>query len=255
MRTIIVDDEMPAVRELRFLLSQYPEIEVVGEAYDGEEALELVKKLQPDVVFLDIHMTNRDGMATAREIMTLPTSPLIVFATGYDKYALEAFEVNAIDYLLKPFQEDRVETTIIRIMNRIETRGRTTKELSEKDVEKMLHQTFNLKLADKLAVWEGERIKIIDYHEILYISVDGRQCTVHTQHGNYIAYMNLKDLESKLPTDKFLRTHRAYIVNLGNIDEIKLWFNNTFLIQMKNCRDEIPVSRTYIKSFRNAIGL
>ncbi|MBB6217731.1 DNA-binding LytR/AlgR family response regulator [Anaerosolibacter carboniphilus] len=255
MRTIIVDDELPAVRELKFLLSKYPEIEIIGEAYDGEDALELIKKQKPDIVFLDIHMTNRDGIATARELITLKSVPFIVFATGYDQYALQAFELNATDYLLKPFREERIEATIVRIMNQIEKKKTMAKGLSEKDTEKLLHQTINLKLADKLAVWEAEKIKIIDYHEILYISVDGRQCTVHTQQENYMAYMNLKDLESKLPKDRFLRTHRAYIVNLSNIDEIKLWFNHTFLIQMKNCKDQIPVSRTYIKGFRNAIGL
>jgi DNA-binding LytR/AlgR family response regulator len=252
---MIVDDELPAVRELKFLLSKYPEIEVVGEAYDGEDALELARKVKPEVIFLDIHMTHRDGIETARELMKQKPAPFIVFATGYDQYALQAFELNAIDYLLKPFQEERIENTIARIMKWAEKKERMETELGEKEIERMLQQTVNLKLSDKLAVWDIEKIKILDYHEILYISVDGRQCTVHTVHGNYIAYMNLKDLEVKLPSDRFLRTHRAYIVNLSNIDEIKIWFNNTFVIQMKNCKDEIPVSRTYMKVFRNTIGL
>lgn len=255
MRTMIVDDEIPAVRELKFLLSNYTEIEVVGEAYDGEDALELARKLKPEIIFLDIHMTSRDGIETARELIKQNPAPFIVFATGYDQYALQAFELNAVDYLLKPFQEERIASTIARIMKWAEKKETTEKVFVENEIEKMLQQTVNLKLTDKLAVWDTEKIKVIDYDEILYISVDGRQCTVHTVHGNYIAYMNLKDLEAKLPTDRFFRTHRAYIVNLSKIDEIKIWFNNTFIIQMKNCKDQIPVSRTYMKMFRHTIGL
>lgn len=251
MRVVIIDDEVPALRELRFLLEKYEDIEVVGEGYDGEDLEGLVEALKPDAVFLDIHMANLDGVAAAFRFLRRKEPPFFVFATGYDEYAVQAFEANAVDYILKPFSEERLDITIQRL------RKGCTHKLASYDYnqEKMLDCFVNLKLMDKIAVWDQEKIKIIDFQEILYVTVEGRQSVIITEFGRFFVHLNLKELEVKLPKEKFFRTHRAFIINLENIDEISLWFNNTFVVRMKNCRDEIPVSRTFVKEFRNAIGL
>lgn len=251
MRAIIVDDELPAISEIRFLLEKFDHIKVIGEGYDGEEALILVEKLKPDVIFLDIHMSNLDGISTAYNLIQMKPSPMLVFATGYDEYAVKAFELNAVDYILKPFHEDRMALTVEKLVKAYQ---RADGDVEEHTL-KALDSIVNMKLNDKMAVWDREKIKIIEYDEILYITVDGRQSMIFTGNGTFTLYMNLKELELKLPSNKFLRTHRSYIVNLDNIDEIKMWFNNTFVIHLKNCKEEIPVSRTYMREFRNSIGL
>ncbi|MEW9121847.1 MAG: LytTR family DNA-binding domain-containing protein [Thermotaleaceae bacterium] len=251
MRVVIVDDEIPAVNEIKFLLGKYPDVEIVGEGYDGEEALQLAEMLKPDILFLDIHMNHLDGIETAYQLLKRPYCPYLVFATGYDEYAVRAFELNAVDYILKPFYEERMDKTIEKLRQSY----RHKENMDEMNQQRALSTLGNLKLTDKIAVWDQEKIKIIDFQQILYLTVDGRQSVIMTESGRYLVQLNLKELELKLPPEKFMRTHRAYIVNLENIDEIQLWFNNTFMLRMKNCEDEIPVSRTYVKEFRQGIGL
>ncbi|AOT72176.1 LytR/AlgR family response regulator transcription factor [Geosporobacter ferrireducens] len=251
MRVVIIDDEIPALSELRYLLEKYEDIEIVGEGYDGEEVVDLIESLKPDVVFLDIHMTNLDGITAAYQFIEKNSQPLLVFATGYDEYAVQAFELNAVDYILKPFNEERIDITIQRLRKSCSQQAMN----NSKTQEKILDCIVNLKLTDKIAVWDQEKIKIIDFQDILYVTVEGRQSIIVTEFGRYLVHLNLKELEVRLPKEKFFRTHRAFIVNLENIDEINLWFNNTFVVRMRNCEDEIPVSRTFVKEFRNAIGL
>ncbi len=251
MRVIIIDDEIPALSELRYLLEKYEDVEIVGEGYDGEEAVGLIESLKPDAVFLDIHMANLDGIATAYHLTGKTSHPFFVFATGYDEYAVQAFELNAVDYILKPFNEDRMDITIERLRKSCSQKMNNDGKIQAG----MLDCIVNLKLTDKIAVWDQEKIKIVDFQDISYVTVEGRQSIIVTEFGRYLVHLNLKELEIKLPKEKFFRTHRAFIVNLENIDEINVWFNNTFVVRMKNCKDEIPVSRTFVKEFRNAIGL
>ncbi|MFT9494058.1 LytR/AlgR family response regulator transcription factor [Anaerosolibacter sp.] len=252
MRCIIVDDEAPAREEIKYLLQKYSDIEIVGEADDGKQACELIVKVKPDVLFLDIQMRGMSGFDVASELYKQEIYPLIVFITAYDQYAIKAFEINAIDYLLKPISDERLSSTIERIQN---TQKRN-QNVNKIDIEDILKYINKPKLVQKISVYCNGKHIPLDPAEITLIGVEGRNTVIKSRKGEYVSNLSLSELEEKLRDFPFFRSHRSFLVNLEEIQEIDHWFHGTYQITMKGFpKDKIPVSRSNAHKFREIMNL
>lgn len=269
MRVMVVDDERPARDELCYLLREIPGVEVVAEARTGEETIQKFQEHRPDAIFLDIQMPDASGVDVAQELIRLGFSPAIVFATAYDRYAVEAFDVNAVDYLLKPFREDRLAETVQRLKKRLEERNPSfdqasqtaqtpTEQVQTREFLAKLDQIYtSLHAAEgregKLKIEENGKILLIPFGEILYATIEERSVRVVTRERSYLTNYSLTELEGLL-RPSFLRVHKSYLAHLDKIHSIIPWFNNTYNLIM-NDNSKIPVSRTYVKVFRERMGL
>lgn len=261
MRIMIVDDEAPARDELQYLLEKLPGIEVVAMARNGNEALERIPVLKPDVVFLDIQMPDMSGLAVARSLLSVlgeQRLPLLVFATAYDQHALEAFEVNAMDYILKPFSEERLQQTIERLRRILASNagiGSNTVQvpLRGDKLDRILTLLENPSQRPKLPVEVNERIILLDLGDIFYAGVEGRHVRIKAKDGYYETGYSLSELESRLG---LLQTHKSYLVNKDMVREIVPWFNGTYnLILGDKEKSQVPVSRTFVKAVKQALHL
>jgi len=260
---MVVDDERPARDELCYLLREIASVEIVAQAATGEETIRKFQEHRPDVIFLDIQMPDASGVDVARELIRLGFSPVIVFATAYDQYAVDAFDVNAVDYLLKPFHEDRLEETIQRLKKRLEVnhlaepRSFTEQIQNQEFLNKLDLIYSSLHAAEgkegKLKIEENGQILLIPYGDIIYATIEERSVRVVTLERSYLTNYSLTELES-LSKLSFLRVHKSYLAHLDQIHSIVPWFNNTYNLIMTD-KSEIPVSRTYVKVFRERMGL
>lgn len=261
MRVVVADDELPAREELIYLLSQQENVEIVGEAATGEETFAKVKALRPDVTFLDIQMPDASGVDVAYRILKEKIETAVVFATAYDQYALKAFDVNAIDYLLKPFKEERLKATIERLEKRfsVEKSPRTLNSSKSIDTEFLgkIEQLYSILESTteqgKLKVEDNERIYLIPTNEVIYATIEERLVRVVTEKRSYLTKYTLSELEDLLG-HSFLRVHKSFLANLSKVESIIPWFNNTYNIMMQG-GTEVPVSRTYVKTFRERLEL
>ncbi len=246
LRILIVDDELPAREEMKHILEDIGNIEVVGECANGQAALDfLAKNRDVDAVFLDIEMPVLDGLATARKINELPDPPKLVFSTGFSQFAVQAFELDGTDYVMKPYSQKRMEMTIARL-----TRG---KEQNEKEPAGYHN---NVVLPNKLAVWHNDRLLVLDpKEEIMLIKVEKRRKALfYTKRGILESGMPLKDIEERLSNSGFLRIHKSYIVNMDKVREVLPWFNDTYLLVVENCeQEEVPVSRHFMQKFKSVL--
>jgi two-component system response regulator LytT len=234
IRTLIVDDELYTRDELRHLLQTYSSIQVVGEAESGEAAVMKAIQLQPDVVFLDVEMPRMNGMEAAKALMELKKVPLVVFATAYPQFAVEAFRYDAVDYLLKPYDEDQLKETVLRI-------------------EKKLRASLDgdsARPAGKLGVEAEGEIYYLEPKDILYIYRDDKITRLVAKSGEYEIKTPLKDLESRLQSYGFFRIHKSYLVNLEYITRMTPWFNGAFQLQVEGREEMLSVSRNYVKNLR-----
>ncbi|GAA0404732.1 LytTR family DNA-binding domain-containing protein [Paenibacillus motobuensis] len=244
LKAFIVDDEPLARDELKYLLLRSKQVEIVGEADCKEDALEQISSLRPDVVFLDIELAEDNGLELAKQLLTLNPTPVIVFATAYDEYALKSFELNAVDYILKPFNEKRIQQTL----EKVHKMHRVPDENSPATPSSKPATPFG-----KIAVLIEERIVLIDCQEIAYLGSCEGKCAIKTLEREYKVCDSLTMLEKKLNLDQFIRVHRGFIVNIDHISEIQPWFNSTYNLIMKE-GSSIPVSRTYVKDLKNLLG-
>lgn len=243
LKAFIVEDERLARDELKYLLMESAQIEIVGEADSLVDAVKDISKLKPDIVFLDIDLEGDNGLDLAKQLLMLKQAPAIVFATAYDEYALQAFELNAIDYILKPFDEDRIRQTLEKII-------RMGKIGNEK-----IAFSPSLKKAstDKIAVLVDERIVLLENDSIIFLESYEGKCKIKTLTDEYIVGDSLVVIEKKLQQTQFMRVHRSFIVNLDHIVEIHPWFNSTYNLVLKD-KSKVPVSRTYSKEFKMHVG-
>lgn len=270
IRTFIVDDEAPARRELRFLLEKLPECQIVGEAASGEEAIEALSNLEVDVLFLDIHLHDTDGISVARTLLAKGRLPLVVFATAYDSYALKAFEVHALDYILKPFDPQRLETTWNQVLERRHKGTDLDHKLDEirallQDKDHRLAPATNdhfqgaepsstHKPARRVAANKNGKLLLVDVSKIRYATVEGRKAMVKVEGELLELNLSLLELEERLDPSQFCRTHRAYLVNISAIREIIPWFNGAYNLILDD-KSEVPVSRNYAKHLKDLLGL
>jgi len=249
IRTLIVDDEYPARQELRYLLGEIPEIEVVGEAATASEALALIRAVDYSLLFLDIEMPGLSGLELAKEINALPRPPYIVFVTAYDEYALKAFEVNAVDYLLKPIEAKRLKKAIDKVKKLIQENGLNRGE------EKIAPMREGGKL-DRIPAEKGGKTVLIGEQDIIFAFTEQDYVYLKTFQDKYFTRFTLKELEARLNPTVFFRCHRCFIVNLQKVREIVPFFNGTYtLVVDDKDKSEVPVSRAQAKKLRKILGL
>ena len=253
LRCVIVDDEIPSCDELFHLLTTIEDVEVVSSANSGKEALTRIKELKPDVVFLDIKMPGMDGFGVAREIINFHNPPSIVFATAYDEYALEAFDVNAIDYILKPFSKERLEKTVQRVK---EAGPKALNHSDLKEIIDKLKGDLQTREFVRVSVIEKGRILLFSPLEVFFCSAYEGKSKVFTEDRSFFCPATLNELEDRLKGENFFRVHRSFLVNLNYIREIVPWFNGKYLITMQDSQStEITVSRNRVKPLRKIFAL
>lgn len=245
LRTFIIDDEAPARRELRYLLEQISGVEVVGEAANGTAALKGIRESRPGLVFLDIQMPGLNGLELARFLCELPERPLLVFATAYDEYALQAFEVDAIDYLRKPFTLERVAKAVAKARKAVSPAAAPAVEVR--------HPT---EPGRKIILYRGESIVPVEAARIIFARAEEGEVFVHAVDGRYRSRCTLSELEQKLAASGFVRSHRGYLVNINHVREVIPWFNGSYkLIMDDRERSEVPVSRYNVKDLKRHFDL
>ena len=245
IRTLVVDDEKLARDRLMGFLAKLQGVEVVGQAENGVEAVERIQRDKPDLVFLDVQMPGMDGFDVLK---ALPgPAPHVVFATAFDDYAIRAFEVEAIDYLLKPFARARVEEAIGRVRSRLE-RG-----AAGVDVESVLKRLEDGRREHlrQIPVHAGKRILLVPIEEVLWFGVEYRLVYAHTVDRAYMTNFTLRDLEERLDPEVFFRAHKASLVNMRQVKEIVPWFGGRYKLVMRDqSGSEVPVSRAQARALR-----
>ncbi|GGL50984.1 LytR/AlgR family response regulator transcription factor [Sporolactobacillus putidus] len=246
MKGIIVEDELPAKEELQFLIETYSSIEITDTFSDGLDVLKFLQENETDVLFLDINIPSLDGMLLAGNISKFTKKPYIIFTTAYEKHAAQAFELDAFDYILKPYDEKRIAS----VLKKLEAAYRRDHQPAEatKPAEGAQKTTrINLK--------KDEKIIVTDVDDIYYAEAREKVTDVHTKMECYTIHESISDFYKKLPKNQFFRCHRSYVVNLSKIHEIVQWFNQTYLLRLEDCDAEIPVSRSNMKDFRQLMHL
>ncbi|MCR8927133.1 LytTR family transcriptional regulator DNA-binding domain-containing protein [Priestia megaterium] len=244
LRVLIVDDEMLARDELKYLLHRTKEVDFIEEAESIEEALDKMMDEKPDLLFLDIQLSDDSGFDIAKRLKKMKNPPAIIFATAYDQYALQAFEVDAIDYILKPFDEERV----VQAIHKYKKMRVPHPAVKEESIGESSSQT------GKLAISVDDSIVLVNIKDILFVGLIEGEVTIQTITESYHTADTLAMLEKKLPSQSFSRVHRGYIVNVDHISEVQPWFNSTYNLVMKN-DERVPVSRTYAKELKKRLGI
>jgi two-component system, LytTR family, response regulator LytT len=245
--TLVVDDEQLAREELTFLLGDFPEVEILDSAFNGLEAVKLIEQLEPDLVFLDVQMPGLDGMGVIKQLRAKGGSlPYFVLTTAYDHYALEAFRLEALDYLLKPVEKERLAETISRAQKIVEEKSSAQEKPGETAAAKPAIQR------SKLLVRSNNRNLIIDAQDLIYATIDDGLITVVTsQFEGQSNYRTIEELQSNLDPNLFWRVHRSFLVNINKIKEVIPWFKSSFQLKMDDKKQtEIPVSRIQTKRLR-----
>jgi len=257
LRAVLVDDEQLARDELGYLLDQIGGVEVIGQAGNGVEALTTIDRLQPDVVFLDVQMPGLNGFEVARRLLSNRVASHIIFVTAYDQHAIEAFEVNAVDYLLKPVDQARLEMAVDRARRRVAT-DRPVDGVNHADLERIIQLvTERQSRRERLAIKVGERFLLVQAEDIIYASLADEGISVVTsQHAGTSNYRTLDELHERLDPTVFWRVHRSHLVNINKIKEIVPWFSRNYMLRMKDEKStEIPVSRTQTRRLREYLKL
>ena len=253
--TLIVDDEQPARDELAFLLRSIPDVEIVGQGKNGVEAVNLVRELNPHVVLLDVQMPGVDGFGVIKRLLEKKVKlPFFIFATAYDQYAVQAFEVNAIDYLLKPIAKPRIEKAIQRVRRLLETSDTTSQKL-DRLVQMIEERPASHK--GKLVVKSANRLFLVDAEDVIYASIeDGVISIVTTDVEGQSNFRTVEELQANLDPKVFWRVHRSYLINVNHIKEVVPWFKSSYQLKMEDRKQtEIPVSRAQTRKLRELLNL
>ena len=251
--TLIVDDEQLAREELAFLLKSHPEVEIVGEAANGLEAITMIDEYEPDLVFLDVQMPGLDGLSVVRKMIDRGGRlPHFIFATAFDQYAVEAFELAAADYVMKPIEKSRLSKSIERARRLIESPDDAAGQ-----VERLLAQLSDKRSPTKLLVRSSNRMFLVDEAEIAYATIeDGVITVVASSIEGLSNYRTIEELQSHLNSALFWRPHRSYLVNINRIKEVIPWFKSSYQLRMSDKNQTaIPVSRAQTKRLRELFKL
>ncbi len=303
MRALIVEDEIPASEELSYLIQEHSQIQVVDCLEDGLDVLKFLQEQEVDVLFLDINIPSLDGMMLAHHIGKFARKPYIVFTTAYKEHAAEAFELEAFDYILKPYDEKRIAT----MLHKLELTFKRDQEQSESMLgdlqgeDQAYRRVQGYESAHGLGVEQGytqrqdqirsgipqtqqgleqrpissnspsqaadhltgtrinllrnDNIIVTDSADIYYAEAQEKVTKVYTKNGEFTMPVSISDFHSRLPQDTFFRCHRSYLVNLSQIREIVPWFNNTYLLRLRDLEAEVPVSRGKVKEFRQLMRI
>lgn len=282
IRTILIDDEAPARDELRYLLTTHHAntIEIIGEADNATSAISLITREKPDLIFLDIHMHGLSGLELGEVIHDISPKSKIIFATAYDEYALKAFELQALDYVVKPIEEERLKKAVLHAEKALYPNGMppepsdpaegatgteppvpadpvTTEDSSSQPANSMAPQLRT----NKIAVDDGAHILLIDLDTISYITGESGRLEVHTTKGTYTSNKTLTELQERLRGTSLYRVHRSYIVNLNMVREVVPWFKGTYWLRLPQTSEkgtelvDIPVSKAQVKPIKELLGI
>lgn len=260
LKALIVDDEYPARQELRFALSGFDNIEIVGEATNAQEALALVKALDYHVLFVDISMPGMSGLDLGAVIQELPRQPHIIFVTAYDEYAVRAFEVSVVDYLLKPVEPGRLKKAIDKVVKACQESAAAADEATARgtngngEVRAAANSQGQIKI-DRLPAEKQGKTVLVAESDIFYAFTEQDYIYVKTFNDKLFTRFTLKELEARLNSSIFFRTHRCYLVNLHKVREIIPFFNGTYNLVVEDKENsEVPVSRAQAKKLRKILG-
>ena len=257
LRAVVVDDEQLAREEVCFLLSEVGGVEVVGQAANGVEALDIIQSARPDLVLLDVQMPGLTGFEVARRLFEAGLDSQLVFVTAYDQHAIQAFDVNAVDYLLKPVEADRLTTAVERVRRRLASERRPGPGAGG-ELDRLLQLlSQRQEHREQLAVKISDRFLLIQADEVVHASVETDVITVVTNSLSGTSnYRTLDELQARLDPAVFWRVHRSHLVNINKIKEIVPWFSRNYILKMKDARgSEIPVSRSQTKRLREYLKL
>jgi two-component system response regulator LytT len=252
---LIVDDEQPARDELAYLLRNFPDVEIVGQGKNGVEAVSLVRDLSPDLVFLDVQMPGLDGFGVIKKLLVRNARlPYFVFVTAYDHYAVRAFEVNAVDYLLKPIERNRLEKALQRVRGMVEASEKAFQKL-----DRLVHMIEERPpgQSSKLVVKSGNRMVLVDSSDIIYATIEDGVIRIVTRDlDGQSNFRTVEELQNNLDPNTFWRVHRSYIVNINRIKEVVPWFKSSYQLKMQDRQEtEIPVSRAQTRKLRELLNL
>ncbi|UIM96582.1 LytR/AlgR family response regulator transcription factor [Yersinia ruckeri] len=245
MKAIIVEDEFLAQEELSYLIRQHSGITIEETFDDGLDVLKYLQNHQVDAIFLDINIPSLDGVLLAQNISKFTHKPHIIFITAYKEHAVEAFEIEAFDYILKPYHESRIVT----MLQKLEALHKRNRQESEQPTSQVARSAYSINLM------KDERIIVTDINDIYYAAAQEKVTLVYTRREEFIMPMNISEFFSRLPEEHFFRCHRSYCVNLSKIREIVPWFNNTYILRLSDLDFEVPVSRSKVKEFRQLMRL
>lgn len=240
MKALIVDDERLARKELISLLSDYPKIEIVGEAVNADDAQEKIEQLKPGLIFLDIQMPGRNGFEL---LESLDVVPQVIFTTAYDEYALKAFEVNALDYLLKPIRKERLDECMDKVVDE-----------QKIEIAEVASTAYKLKPTDRVFVKDRDKCWFVKLSDVRVFESDGNYIKVYFDNFKPMIHKSLNALDKKLDDRSFFRASRKHIVNLSWVDSIEPWFNGGLLVKMKG-GEKIEVSRRQASKFKDMMSL
>lgn len=242
--SVLIADDEPIAREiLQKQLQSYSQVEVVAICKDGKEALTAIEKHQPDLVFLDIQMPELNGIELARGLNT-EKPPIIIFVTAFDNYALQAFEANAIDYLLKPFDTERFDKTFQKALKQLQLTNKDDLSNIFDKYSQFFQQFSQPSYAEIVTVKDGGRIQLLKTADLMYIEAEGNYICLQTEKSKHLLYETLSSFEQKLNPKIFMRIHRSTIVNINFIKEIQSHFNGDYSVLLKNAR-VLRMSRNY----------
>nr|WP_145404322.1 LytTR family DNA-binding domain-containing protein [Paenibacillus xylanexedens] len=271
MKALIVEDEILASEELSYLIQEHSRIQIVRCLEDGLDVLKFLQEQEVDVIFLDINIPSLDGMMLAHHIGMFARKPYIVFTTAYKEHAAEAFELEAFDYILKPYDEKRIAA----MLHKLEATFKRDQELSD-GVQVSGREQQNVQgnqgtqghavdndpgyeqdnqTGKRINLLRNENIIVTDSADIYYAEAQEKVTKVYTKNGEFTMPVSISDFHSRLPQDAFFRCHRSYLVNLSQIREIVPWFNNTYLLRLRDLEAEVPVSRGKVKEFRQLMRI
>ncbi|HUN60520.1 MAG TPA: LytTR family DNA-binding domain-containing protein [Candidatus Sulfotelmatobacter sp.] len=257
INTIIIDDEKPAREELAFLLKGFPEIHLLAQGKNGLEAVNLIKDHNPDLVFLDVQMPGLDGFGVLQKLVERKVKvPHVVFATAFDHYAVQAFDVNAVDYVLKPFDKARLSKAIQKVKREIESSSSPTERLEQLVSQLAAPKPANSQPA-KVMIRSQQRMLLVDSRDLIFASIEGGLISISAKDAEGTSnYRTLDELLDALDAESFWRPHRSYLVNIHHIKEVVPWFKSSFMLKMNDKKQsEIPVSRQQTKRLRELFNL
>lgn len=245
-KAVIIDDEEPAREIIKAFLKAHEDIGVVAECKNGFEGIKAINELKPDLVFLDIQMPKLTGFEM---LELLEEKPVIIFSTAYEEYAIKAFELNAADYLLKPYSPQRFNEALTKALEKFNNEDH---KATTKRVEEHLKQHYKL---ERIAVRSGSDISIIPLHKISHFEAQDDYVAIYSEGRKYLKQYTMKYLESALPSDQFIRIHRSYIIRLEEISKLEAYSKDSHVAVLLNGKTKLPVSRTGYNSLKEVLGL
>lgn len=237
-KVVIIDDESASRTLLKQYLVDFPSLIIVGEANNGVDAIRIINEFKPDIAFLDIQMPGLTGFDVIKHIEEIPQ---IIFSTAYDQFALQAFEVHAVDYLLKPYTKERFKTAIMKLRNQETQKVSTIQPLAESLINP-------LQYPEKILIQKGQKLITVAVNEIIWIEAEGDYSKIITNKGNFLSNYGISSLENKLNPQSFIRVHRSSVINLGFIKEIQKQINSYDIIMQNG--DVVRVSRGYMDNIK-----